>query len=76
MRRQPERGHFRTGGESLTGEKAEENVALTGGEYLAAASPVRSDGAVSGVVLLLFDVTQKQKAEAFAGNSPPTFPMS
>ena len=33
-------------------------------EYLAAASPVKSDGAVSGVVLLLFDVTQKQKAEA------------
>ena len=49
---------------ALTGEKAEENVALTGGEYLAAASPVKSDGAVSGVVLLLFDVTQKQKAEA------------
>ena len=47
---------------ALTGEKAEENVALTGGEYLAAASPVRSDGAVFGVVLLLFDV--KQKAEA------------
>lgn len=49
---------------ALTGEKAEENVALIGGEYLAAASPVRSDGAVFGVVLLLFDVTQKQKAEA------------
>ena len=49
---------------ALTGEKAEENVALTGGEYLAAASPVKSDGAVSGVVLLLFDVTQKRKAEA------------
>ena len=49
---------------ALTGEKAEENVTLTGGEYLAAASPVNSDGAVSGVVLLLFDVTQKQKAEA------------
>ena len=49
---------------ALTGEKAEENVALTGGEYLAAASPVRSDGEVFGVVLLLFDVTQKQKAEA------------
>ncbi len=49
---------------ALTGEKAEENVALTSGEYLAAASPVKSDGAVSGVVLLLFDVTQKQKAEA------------
>ena len=41
---------------ALTGEKAE--------EYLAAASPVRSDGAIFGVVLLLFDVTQKQKAEA------------
>lgn len=49
---------------ALTGEKAEQNVSLSGGEYLAAASPVKSDGAVSGVVLLLFDVTQKQKAEA------------
>ena len=48
---------------ALTGEKAEQNVALSGGEYLAAASPVKSDGAVFGVVLLLFDVTQKQKAE-------------
>ncbi|MGM9548646.1 MAG: sensor histidine kinase [Faecousia sp.] len=49
---------------ALTGEKAEQNVSLAAGEYLAAASPVKSDGAVSGVVLLLFDVTQKQKAEA------------
>ena len=49
---------------ALTGEKAEENVTLTGGEYLAAASPVKSDGAIFGVVLLLFDVTQKRKAEA------------
>ena len=55
---------------ALTGEKAEENVALTGGEYLAAASPVKSDGAVSGVVLLLFDVTQKQKAEALRREFP------
>ena len=48
---------------ALKGEKAEQNVTLPEGEYLAAASPVKSDGAVSGVVLLLFDVTQKQRAE-------------
>ena len=49
---------------ALTGEKAEQSVALSGGTYLAAASPVKSDGAVSGVVLLLFDETEKRKSEA------------
>ena len=48
---------------ALTGEKAEQSLALSGGEYLAAASPVKSDGTVSGVVLLLFDVTEQRKAE-------------
>lgn len=48
---------------ALTGKKGEQTVSLTAGQYLAAASPVRSDGSVFGVVLLLFDVTQKHQAE-------------
>ncbi len=49
--------------QALSGTKAEATVCLEGGNYLAAASPVKTGGAVSGVVLLLFDVTQKQQAE-------------
>ena len=49
--------------QALTGEKCEQTVTLTGGNFLAAASPVRSEGSVFGVVLLLFDVTQKHQAE-------------
>ena len=49
--------------QALTGTKAEATVILEDGAYLAAASPVKSQGAVSGVVLLLFDVTQKRQAE-------------
>ena len=49
--------------QALHGEKQEQTVALSAGQYLAAASPVRSEGQVFGVVLLLFDVTQKQQAE-------------
>ena len=48
---------------ALAGENAQQTVDLTSGTYLAAASPVRSEGSVFGVVLLLFDVTQKQRAE-------------
>lgn len=44
--------------------KAEATVHLSGGVYLAAARPVKTDGVLSGVVLLLLDLTQKQKAEA------------
>jgi len=49
--------------QALHGEKQEQTVTLSAGQYLAAASPVRSEGQVFGVVLLLFDVTQKQQAE-------------
>ncbi len=49
--------------QALSGQKGERTVTLPAGTYLAAASPVRSEGSLSGVVLLLFDVTQKQKGE-------------
>ena len=49
--------------QALAGKKGEQSVSLTAGQYLAAASPVRSEGKVFGVVLLLFDVTQKHQAE-------------
>ncbi len=48
---------------ALSGEKAEQNISLETGIYLAAASPVKTDGTISGVVLLLLDMTQKQQAE-------------
>ena len=48
---------------ALAGKKREQTVALPAGSYLAAANPVFSGGELSGVVLLLFDVTQKQRAE-------------
>lgn len=48
---------------SLIGIKSEANISLSSGTFLASASPVRSGDSLSGVVLLLFDVTQKQKAE-------------
>ena len=49
--------------QALTGRKGEQTLSLSQGQYLAAARPVRSGGQLSGVVLLLFDVTEKQKAE-------------
>ncbi|MDR9824648.1 hypothetical protein RCJ22_03395, partial [Vibrio sp. FNV 38] len=49
--------------QALTGVKGECNVSLAAGQFLAAASPVRSGGILSGVVLLLFDITQKHQAE-------------
>ena len=49
--------------QALKGQKGEQTVSLSSGQYLAAASPVRSEGIVFGVVLLLFDVTQKHQAE-------------
>ncbi len=48
---------------ALSGIKGEQVIPLISGTYLAVASPVRSEGTISGVVLLLFDVTQKQEAE-------------
>ena len=49
---------------ALSGTKAEQTVLLGGSTYMVAARPVRTDNALSGVVLLLLDLTQKQKAEA------------
>ena len=49
--------------QALEGKKAEQTVSLPSGSFLAAARPVRSGGSLSGVVLLLFDITQQQQAE-------------
>ena len=48
---------------ALTGQKGEKTLSLAGGQYQAVANPVRSDGELFGVVVLLFDVTQKHQAE-------------
>ncbi len=45
------------------GRHAEMVMELNGGTYQLAASPVFSEGLVSGVVLLMLDVTEKEKAE-------------
>ena len=49
--------------QALLGRKGEQTVSLHAGQYLASANPVRTEGGMSGVALLLFDVTQKQQAE-------------
>ena len=49
--------------QAFAGNKCEQTITLPGGQFLASASPVKSGGQLSGVVLLLFDVTQKQQAE-------------
>ena len=49
--------------QALEGKKAEQIVSLPSGKFLAAARPVKSGGILSGVVLLLFDITQQQQAE-------------
>lgn len=48
---------------AFAGKKAEQTVELVGSTYMAAARPVQTEGVLSGVVLLLLDMTQKQKAE-------------
>lgn len=48
---------------TMQGEHREERIQLAGKVYQADASPVRSGGKISGIVLLLFDITQKQQAE-------------
>lgn len=47
----------------LSGETAEKLIDIAGGEYRLDASPVISNGTVSGAVILMFDVTEKEKAE-------------
>lgn len=46
-----------------TGKRSERIAALKRGRYQMIASPVISNGTVSGIVLLLLDVTDKEKAE-------------
>ena len=48
---------------AFSGKKAEQTVSLGEGTYMAAARPVKTEGVLSGVVVLLLDLTQKQKAE-------------
>ena len=48
---------------ALNGHRSDALLSLNEGEYQVDASPVHSDGSISGVVLLVFDVTEKRKAE-------------
>lgn len=45
------------------GEHAETTIPLCGCDYQINASPVVSNGKVSGVALLIFDITEKEKSE-------------
>jgi two-component system phosphate regulon sensor histidine kinase PhoR len=46
-----------------TGERAEEVTQIKGGSYMVDASPVVTDGKVTGVAILTFDITEKMNAE-------------
>ena len=48
---------------ALTGQRKEAHFSMLGGEYQAEANPVKTSGGVSGIVLLLLDVTEKRRAE-------------
>ena len=48
---------------ALAGHRAEANFSMLGGEYQVEANPVKNSGGVSGIVLLLLDVTEKRRAE-------------
>lgn len=48
---------------ALAGHRAEADFSMLGGEYQAEANPVKTSGGVSGIVLLLLDVTEKRRAE-------------
>ena len=48
---------------ALDGKRAEKTLHLSAGEYQVDASPVYHEDAVTGVALLLFDMTEKRKAE-------------
>ena len=48
---------------ALAGHRAEVDFSMLGGEYQAEANPVKTSGGVSGIVLLLLDVTEKRRAE-------------
>ena len=49
--------------QALDGHRAEAMVSLPGGEYQVDASPVEHEGIITGVALLLFDVTEKLRSE-------------
>ena len=49
--------------QARSGRQAERTVAFPAGTYQLDASPVFSDGLVTGAALLLFDVTEKESAE-------------
>ena len=48
---------------ALAGHRAEAHFSMLGGEYQVEANPVKNSGGVSGIVLLLLDVTEKRRAE-------------
>ena len=48
---------------ALEGNHAEDTVTLPMGDYQIDANPVKSGGKVSGVVLLMFDITEKKQLE-------------
>ena len=49
--------------QALNGDRAEKILELKGAQYQIEASPVITDSTVSGIVLLMVDLTEKQKAE-------------
>lgn len=49
--------------EANEGKRSEEMLVLQGRNYQIDGSPIISDGQVSGVAVLLFDVTEKERAE-------------
>lgn len=48
---------------AIQAKQAEKTIHLSSGEYQVDANPIMSEGIVTGVVLLLFDVTEKHRAE-------------
>lgn len=48
---------------ALTGEHTETTLPFGGSDYQINATPVMSDGKVAGAALVIFDVTEKEKAE-------------
>ena len=49
---------------ALAGNRAEAQFSMLGGEFQAEANPVKTSGGISGVVLLLLDVTEMRRAES------------
>ena len=51
--------------QALCGTAAEKTISLPSGKFLADCSPVFSEDTVAGAALLLFDITEKERAEQF-----------